>query len=231
MVSTAHRTALVIEDDAAVARIIRDYLEANGFTAAVVATGEAGLRRVQTETPGVIILDLGLPGRSGLDVLRTLRSTTSIPVLIVTARGEEADRISGLELGADDYIVKPFSPRELVARVRAVLRRSESGTIEPATLAVGPLTVDLDRMVVDLRGEQIDLTATEFRLLAAMARRPGHVFTRAQLQDVLYGDELGASDRTIDAHIKNIRRKVEIDPSEPSLITTVHGVGYRLQQD
>jgi two-component system alkaline phosphatase synthesis response regulator PhoP len=225
------KLALVIEDDASVATIIRDYLDASAFSVSVAPTGETGLRRFRSDSPSVIILDLGLPGRSGIDVLRDIRAQSMVPIIIVTARGEETDRVVGLELGADDYIVKPFSPRELVARVRAVLRRTESQPSSEPVIAIGSLVINEDRMTVSSRDEQILLTATEFRLLAAMARRPGHVFSRTQLQDVLYGDDPGASDRTIDAHIKNLRRKLELDPSNPTIVTTVHGVGYRVNED
>lgn len=233
MESATGRQALVIEDDASIAGIIRDYLAASSYTVSIAPTGEAGLRRIRQDQPSVIILDLGLPGKSGLDVLREIRTESMVPIIIVTARGAEADRIVGLELGADDYIVKPFSPREMVARVRAVMRRTEQqmGSGSDPEITIGSLTINEDRMTVISREEPILLTATEFRLLTAMARRPGHVFSRAQLQDILYGDDPGASDRTIDAHIKNLRRKLELDPSNPTIVTTVHGVGYRVNPD
>ena len=224
------KLVLVIEDDKAVSKIIQDYLLTAGFDVQAMPDGESGLRRFRSDNPDVVILDLGLPGRTGLDVLRELRAASSVPVIIVTARGAETDRVVGLELGADDYMVKPFSPRELVARVRAVLRRTEGDTTS-TVLRVRTLTIDLDRMAVDIAGEPIILTPSEFRILAGMARHPGRVYTRNQLLAMISASESGAGDRVIDAHIKNLRRKLELDPAAPTFITTVHGVGYRFAED
>jgi DNA-binding response OmpR family regulator len=174
----------------------------------------------------LIVLDLRLPGISGIDVARTLRRESAVPIIMLTARAEEADRLIGLEAGADDYVTKPFSPRELVARVRAVLRRtapSEDDTI----LRVGDLTLDLPRMSATRAGTTLDLTPTEFQLVAAMARHPGRVFTRAQLLDAVRGEEVESFDRAIDAHVKNVRRKIEPDPRRPRYLLTVYGVGYK----
>src|SRR5262249_18736524 len=161
------------------------------------------------------VLDLGLPGLDGLDVARTLRRQGDVPIIMLTARVEESDRLAGLELGADDYMTKPFSPRELVARVRAVLRRAESRAASTGLVRRGDLTLDADRMTAHVAGSPVDLTATEFQLLAALAKRPGKVFTRAQLLDAIRGDEIESFDRAIDTHIKNIRRKLEPDPRNP----------------
>jgi two-component system alkaline phosphatase synthesis response regulator PhoP len=172
------------------------------------------------------VLDLRLPGISGIDVARMLRRDSAVPIIMLTARVDESDRLLGLEVGADDYIVKPFSPRELVARVRAVLRRTASPA-DVALLRVGDVTLDVPRMVATRDGVPLDLTATEFHLLAAMARHPGRVFTRAQLLDAVHGEQIESFDRAIDAHVKNVRRKIEADPRRPRYVLTVYGVGYK----
>ena len=166
----------------------------------------------------------------GLDVIRRLRERSRVPVVILTARGEESDRLVGLELGADDYVVKPFSPKEVVARVRAVLRRTEQAAEPGRVIRAGDLTVDLDRMSVTAGGRPVEITRTEIQLLATLARQPGRVFTRAQLLDAVHGDEVDSYERAIDAHIKNIRRKLEPDPRRPRYILTVHAVGYRFAE-
>jgi DNA-binding response OmpR family regulator len=174
----------------------------------------------------LIVLDLRLPGIGGIDVARALRRESSVPIIMLTARAEEADRLLGLDAGADDYITKPFSPREMVARVRAVLRRSAARPDGPV-LRVRDLSLDVPRMIVTRGAEPLDLTATEFKLLATLARLPGRVFTRAQLLDAVQGEAVDAFDRAIDAHVKNIRRKIEIDPRHPRYVLTVYGVGYK----
>ena len=174
-----------------------------------------------------MVLDLGLPGVDGLDVTRALRRDSDVPLIMLTARDSETDKIVGLELGADDYLTKPFSPRELVARVRAVLRRHVRDGAG-ADHAVGELTLDVPRLLATVGGERVSLTATEFELLATMARQPGRVFTRSQLLDAIHGQALESYERAIDAHVKNIRRKVEPDPRHPQFVLTVYGVGYRV---
>jgi two-component system alkaline phosphatase synthesis response regulator PhoP len=173
-----------------------------------------------------VVLDLKLQRMDGLDVARALRRDSQVPIIMVTARVEEADRLRGLEVGADDYLTKPFSPRELVARVRAVLRRSAAPS-SPDVIRLADLVIDLPRMVVARAGQPIDLTTTEFQLLSAMARQPGRVFTRAQLLDAVQGDDTDAFERAIDAHVKNIRRKLEPEPRTPRYLLTVYGVGYK----
>jgi DNA-binding response OmpR family regulator len=169
-----------------------------------------------------------LPGLDGLDVTRTLRQTSAVPIIMLTARGDESDKLVGLELGADDYMVKPFSPKELVARVRAVLRRAEAQAASPADLIrAGDLTLDVPRLRATLGSQRLDLTATEFALLAALARQPGRIFTRAQLLDAVRGVAFESYERAIDTHIKNIRRKLEPNPREPRYILTVYGLGYK----
>jgi two-component system alkaline phosphatase synthesis response regulator PhoP len=220
-------TVLVIEDETALRHLVRDYLDRSGYRVITAATAAAGSQRLLADEPDLIVLDLGLPDGNGLDILRTLRRTSGLPVIILTARGDEVDRIVGLELGADDYMVKPFSPGELVARVRAVLRRVAAPDIEAEVLERGALVIDIARMRVTLSDTPVDLTSTEFQLLAAMARQPGRVFTRAQLLKAIHGSMAEAYDRAIDAHIKNIRRKLDDSGHHAQVILTVHGVGYR----
>ncbi|HEX2194627.1 MAG TPA: response regulator transcription factor, partial [Candidatus Limnocylindria bacterium] len=206
-----------------------DFLEAAGFGVTTARSGEEALMRARSDAPDLVILDLGLPGLDGLDVTRALRRNGEVPIIMLTARDDETDRIIGLELGADDYVTKPFSPRELVARVRAVLRRRLASG-ESEKLRAGDLELDLPRMRVTRAGQAVDLTATEFALLAAMARQPGRVFTRSQLLDAIHGVAFESYERAVDAHVKNIRRKIEPDPRAPSHILTVYGVGYRLAE-
>ena len=184
--------------------------------------------RARTEHPDLVVLDLGLPQLDGLDVTRQLRRDADVPIIMLTARDDETDKLIGLELGADDYVTKPFSPRELVARVRAVLRRRDRGRCGATCCASATLTLDVPRMRLEVAGRVVELTATEFTLLAAMARQPGRVFTRAQLLDALHGVAFESYERAIDAHVKNLRRKIEPTPHDPRYLLTVYGVGYRL---
>lgn len=175
----------------------------------------------------MVVLDLGLPGMDGLDVTRALRAVSSVPIIMLTARSEETDRIVGLELGADDYVTKPFSPKELVARVRAVLRRADATVGGGEMIRVGTVEVDIPKRRVTVEGREIELTATEFDLLVTLARRPGRIYTRAQLLDAVHGVSFESYERSVDAHIKNLRRKLEADPRRPELVVTVYGVGYK----
>jgi two-component system alkaline phosphatase synthesis response regulator PhoP len=218
---------LVVEDDMQIARNLRDYLEVAGYEVTAVGEGSAALASVRADKPDLLVLDLGLPGMDGLDVARELRRHSGVPIVMLTARGEESDRIVGLELGADDYLVKPFSPKELVARVRAVLRRTSGATAGAEVLRASDVEVDLPKMRARVGGEPVDLTPTEFELLATLAREPGRVFTRGQLLDALHGVTLETYERAIDAHVKNLRRKIEPEPGRPRYVLTVHGVGYR----
>ena len=196
------------------------------------ADGERALELARARPPDLVVLDLGLPGLDGLDVTRELRrASPPVPIIMLTARGEETDRVLGLELGADDYLVKPFSPRELVARVRAVLRRTEVGQAERERFVVGDIAVDTGRRQVTVGDRVLDLTATEFDLLVELARQPGRVFTRAQLLGAVHGVVVESYERTVDVHIKNIRRKLEPDPHRPRYLLTVHSVGYRFADD
>ena len=223
-------TVLVVDDAQEIVRLVRDYLEHAGFAVLTATDGPSALRLARQDRPDAVVLDLGLPGRDGLDVARDLRRDSNVPILMLTARTDEADRVAGLELGADDYITKPFSPRELVARIRAVLRRAEAAGSTEAAVTVGELLIDPVRMRVEVGGRRVDLTATEFALLLTMARQPGRVFTRAQLLDAVHGTAFEAYERAIDAHVKNIRRKIETDPAAARRLETVYGVGYRIAE-
>ena len=220
---------LIVDDEPEIVRLVVDYLTAAGFTTDTARTGTDAVMRANAEPPDLVILDLGLPGMDGLDVTRTLRRASDVPIIMLTARDDETDKLVGLELGADDYVTKPFSPRELVARVRAVLRR-RAGAGQSEVINVGDLALDIPRMRVERDGTPIDLTATEFTLLETMARQPGRVFTRSQLLDSIHGVAFESYERAIDAHIKNIRRKLEPAPHSPRYLLTVYGVGYRLAE-
>jgi two-component system alkaline phosphatase synthesis response regulator PhoP len=221
-------TVLVVDDELKIARLIRDYLEQAGFVVATSSDGKGAIAAARQLKPDLIVLDLGLPQMDGLDVIRALRMGSNVPVVVVTARADEADRVVGLELGADDYVVKPFSPKELVARVRAVLRRTEAARLGSEIIRVGELALDIPRREVRIDERAISLTATEFDLLHALARQPGRVFTRGQLLEAIHGVAFESYERAIDAHVKNIRRKLEPEPQRPRFLLTVHGVGYKL---
>jgi DNA-binding response OmpR family regulator len=222
------RTILVVEDEMKIARLVRDYLAHAGFEVIVTGDGESALASARGQKPDLIVLDLGLPGRDGLDVTRELRRTSNVPIVMLTARGDEADRVVGLELGADDYVVKPFSPKELVARIRAVLRRSATARATgPEVLRVADVELDIPRMRVTVAGRRVDVTPTEFELLATLVRDPGRVFTRGQLLDAIHGVAFESYERAIDAHVKNIRKKIEPTAGQPRYVLTVRGVGYR----
>ena len=224
------RTILVVEDEPRIAGLVRDYLEHAGFAVLTAGDGAGGLALARARRPDAVILDLGLPKVDGLDVIRILRADSTVPIVVLTARGDETDRIIGLELGADDYVVKPFSPKELVARVRAVLRRADARPISSEHMTVGDLEIDMARRRVIAGGRVVDLTPTEFDLLATLARGPGRVWTRSQLLDAVRGFSLETYERAIDGHIRNLRRKLEQDPHGSRYVRTVHGVGYALEE-
>ena len=224
------RTILVVEDERQIAGLVRDYLEHAGFAVLTAGDGASGLAMARTRRPDAIVLDLGLPRIDGLDVIRALRRDSTVPILILTARGDETDRVAGLELGADDYVVKPFSPKELVARVRAVLRRVEARSNAAERIVAGDLILNLSRRSVTVGERRVDLTPTEFEILAALAREPGRVWTRSQLLDAVHGFSLETYERAIDGHIRNLRRKLEPDDASPRYVRTVHGVGYALAE-
>jgi DNA-binding response OmpR family regulator len=222
------QTVLVVDDEPKIVQLARDYLEHAGFAVLTAGDGASALHAVRTRQPDLVVLDLGLPQVDGLEVMRMIRAAASTPIVVLTARDTELDTLLGLELGADDYMTKPFSPRELVARVRAVLRRGARAAEPRDRIDAGDLTLDVPRLRVTVAGRPVELTATEFAILAAMAREPGRVFTRAQLLDAVHGVAFEAYERAIDAHVKNIRRKVEPDPGRPRYLQTVYGVGYRV---
>ncbi len=224
-------TILVVDDEPKIVKQARDYLEQGGFQVLTAGDGAMALALARQERPDLIVLDLNLPLMDGLDVCRALRRESDVPIIMLTARVAEADRLIGLELGADDYIVKPFSPRELVARVRAVLRRVRGGVHTPGIVRAGELEIDLSGHGITRAGESVHLTRSEFNLLATLAQHPGQTFTRMQLLDRLYGVAYEGYDRSIDTHIKNLRRKIEPDPSTPRYILTVYGVGYKFSDE
>jgi len=221
---------LVVDDEPRIAEIARDYLQRAGYRVSTAANGVDALAAARIERPDLVVLDLGLPRIDGLDVTRRLRQDSPVPIIMLTARVDESDKLVGLELGADDYITKPFSPKELVARVRAVLRRVDAAPERGDIIRAGDLTLDRRRMQATVGDRPIDLTATEFDLLAALARQPGRVFTRQQLLDAVRGERLESFDRAIDAHVKNVRRKIEPDPRNPRYVLTVHGIGYKFAE-
>ena len=222
---------LVVDDEPQIARLARDYLEKAGFRVLTAGDGRDALIANRQERPDLVVLDLNLPGMDGLDVCRAIRQESDVPIIMLTARVEETDRLIGLELGADDYVTKPFSPRELVARVRAVLRRVQGGVAQRGRIQAADLEIDLKGHRVTIAGEPVHLSRTEFNLLAALAQSPGQTFTRAQLLNRLHGVAYDGYDRSVDAHIKNLRRKIEPDPAEPRYVQTVYGVGYRFADE
>ena len=222
---------LVVDDEPRIAEICRDYLERAGFKVTVAGNGADALTLARSKQPDLVVLDLGLPKMDGLDVTRALRRRSNVPIIMLTARVEESDKLIGLELGADDYLTKPFSPKELVARVRAVFRRTDIGPGQNDVVRAGDVTLDVPRMQAKVRNRGVELTSTEFELLAMMMRQPGRVFTRGQLLDAVRGEDLESLDRVIDAHIKNLRRKLEPDPRNPRYVLTVYGVGYKFAEE
>jgi DNA-binding response OmpR family regulator len=224
------KKVLVVDDEKKIVDIVRAYLEREGYHVIAAYDGESALSLVKNEAPDMVILDLMLPGISGWDVCRTLRSRSDIPIIMLTARDEVADRIVGLELGADDYMPKPFDPKELVSRVRALFRRSDKKMTPDTVISTGDLVIDSERRSVQRAGVPVELTPTEFDLLKILASNPGRVYTRMQLLDLLQGDSFEGYDRTIDSHIKNLRKKIEPDPEHPHYVATVYGVGYKMEE-
>lgn len=228
--SSKTRRLLVVEDEKTIRDAVTAYLEKEGYWVTAVADGQAALDAYEKRSFDLVVLDLMLPLVSGEDVCRAIRNASDTPIIMLTAKGELEDRVTGLELGADDYLVKPFSPRELVARVRALLRRAHVGD-EPQRdrLVFGDLDIDVAAHKVHLNGEELDLTASEFKLLVTLARYPGRVYSRMELVEKVLGYDFEGYERTVDSHVKNLRAKLDDDPREPTYIYTVHGVGYRFE--
>ncbi len=229
--SMANGTIIVVDDEHKIRDLVRTYLEREGCQVFDTASGDDAVRIVQRINPDLMVLDLGLPDLPGEEVIRTVRRTSDVPVVMLTARASEGDRIAGLKLGADDYVTKPFSPRELVARVEAVLRRSRGARADQAmTYAQGRLEVASERREVSLDGVVVELTRSEFDLLVALASRPGRAWPRLELVSRIQGDDYGGYERTVDAHVKNLRRKLDDDPRQPVFVLTVPGIGYKFGQ-
>ncbi len=225
------KTILVVDDEPKITRLARDYLEKSGFTVLTSGDGQQALTITRQERPDLIVLDLMLPGLDGLDVCRAIRRESDVPIIMLTARAEETDQLIGLELGADDYITKPFSPRALVARVRALLRRAQGNLLQDETLIEGDLVLDLRRKQLSIKGKIIHLTRSEFLLLETLAKHPGQPLSREKLLESLHDVVYDGVDRSVDSHIKNLRRKIEPDSSVPVYIQTVYGFGYKFQGD
>jgi len=226
------RKILVVDDDHKIVDIVRLYLEKDGYRVLVAYDGLEALELARQKRPDLIVLDLMLPGMDGLDVCRILRTESEVPIIMLTARTTEEDKLVGLELGADDYVTKPFSPRELVARVRTVLRRvGKEAPQGPAELRFADLLIDRRSHEVRVRGELVPLTPTEFKLLEVLAGEPGRAFTRLELLDRVFGYDFEGFERTVDVHVKNLRKKIEQDPTQPTYVKTVYGVGYKFDED
>lgn len=224
-------TILIIEDEPTLVKILKSYLERDGYGVLTANRGDTGYDLSLTRDVDLILLDLNLPGMDGIDVAKGVIKEKDIPIIMLTARVEEIDRLKGLEIGADDYICKPYSPREVVARVKTVLRRSERRGVKPDQINAGGLTIDIQSHWVKKKGSYIDLTPSEFDILVTLVQNPGRVFSRLQLLNVIQGQSFDGYERTIDAHIKNLRAKIEDDPRHPNLIVTIFGVGYRFRRD
>ncbi|HAI21124.1 MAG TPA: DNA-binding response regulator [Clostridiales bacterium UBA8153] len=218
---------LVVEDEGKIRELLKAYLEGHGYQVHTAGSGAEALSRIAGDRPDLVLLDVMLPGMDGLDVCRRLRQTSRVPVIFLSARTEEIDRLLGLELGADDYITKPFSPREVVARVRAVLRRLEPAGAQGEVLRVGAVEINLPCHEVWAHGQPVALTPTEFSLLVTLLRHPGRTYTRLQLLDVAMGNSYEGYERSVDTHISNLRKKIELDPARPQYVLTVYGVGYK----
>ncbi len=222
---------LVVDDEKKIVDIVRAYLEREGYQVMVAYDGKSALELARRQLPDLIVLDLMLPEITGWDICRSLRRTSDVPIIMLTARDETTDKIVGLELGADDYVTKPFDPKELVSRVKALLRRSEGKMVPKSRLDVADLSIDIEKRLVRRGDETIGLTPIEFEILKVLAENPGRVYRRIQLLDIVQGDAYEGYDRTIDSHIKNLRKKIEPDPEHPRYIITVYGVGYKLEEN
>jgi DNA-binding response OmpR family regulator len=225
------QTILVVDDEPQIVRLLRAYLEEASFRVVIASDGEQALYVARHEKPDLVVLDLLMPRMDGLEFTRRIRRERDVPIIMLTARAEETDRIVGLELGADDYVTKPFSPREVIARVRAVLRRAQAPPEPPSVLRTGPLIMDRATHTVTVSGQPVNLTPTEFGILESLMTTPGRVFRRDELLETVQGVAFEAYERTVDAHIKNLRRKIEPDPAHPRYVLTVRGIGYRINPE
>ena len=226
----ASATVLVVDDDKKLVELVRLYLEKDGYRVLSASDGQQALILARSQGPDLVVLDLMLPEMSGLEVCRALRATSKVPIIMLTAMASEEDKLIGLDLGADDYVTKPFSPRELLARIRAVLRRVSDEEEGPFRAQVGSLAVDLRRHEVSVRGKAVYLTPTEFRLLETLIREPGRVFSRLQLVDRAFGSSYEGLERSVDEHVMNLRRKIEAEPGHPRFVLTAYGVGYKMSE-
>ncbi len=225
------QTILVVDDEPEIVRLVRSYLEQDGYRVVTAYNGQEALYAARHEKPDLVVLDILMPKMDGLEFTRRVRREQDVPIIMLTARADETDRIVGLEMGADDYVTKPFSPREVVARVRAVLRRAQPEPEAPPILRSGPITLDRSKHSVTVDGEPADLTPTEFDVLKTLMTTPGRVYSRSEILEAVQGVAFEAYERTVDAHIKNLRQKIEPEPSTPQYILTVRGVGYRLNPE
>lgn len=224
----AQNSVVIVDDDAKLTKLLQTYFEKEGFTTWTVHEGLEAVRMVREKKPDIIILDLMLPGIDGWEICRRVRKDSDVPILMLTARDEETDRLIGLEMGADDYVTKPFSPREVVARAKAILRRyKKQADAKPEPVRIGNLSIDFDRHEVKKNGELVDITPTEFKILELLATTPGRVYSRLHMVEFIQEYAFEGYERTIDAHVKNLRRKIEVNPKEPQYILTVYGVGYK----
>lgn len=227
----AQYSVLIVDDDVKLAKLLKAYFEKDGFITRLAHDGYQAVQQTREQKPDIIVLDLMLPGLDGWEVCRTIRKENDVPIIMLTARDEETDRLIGLEIGADDYVIKPFSPREVVARAKVILRRTQKTVTKPALIKAGGLIIDVERHRANQHGIELDLTPTEFKLLEILAENPGRVFSRLQIVEQVQGYDFEGYERTIDAHIKNLRRKIETNPKEPRYIQTVYGVGYKFMGD
>lgn len=223
----SQKSVLIVDDDVKLVELLAVYFQKDGFIVYTAYDGLDALQAARKKQPDILVLDLMLPGMDGWDICRTLRKDSEMPILMLTARDEESDRLVGLEIGADDYVTKPFSPKEVVARVKAILRRTRGTTGKAVQLRMGEIVVDLEQYQVTKGGEPVELTPTEFKIVELLAGNPGRVFSRLQIVEQTQGYSFEGYERTIDSHIKNLRRKLEDNPREPVYILTVYGVGYR----
>ena len=225
------RTILVIDDDERLRELVAEYLSSRGFAVQTAEDGEAGLAVLASQSPDLVVLDVMMPGRDGFEMVKEIRKDSRVPIIMLTARGDETDRIVGLELGADDYLPKPFNPRELLARIQAVLRRSDDADEHSTRLTAGPLVIDVDRRQVELDGRPIELTTTEFEILRTMVANAGRVISRERLMELARGEDFASFDRSVDVHVSHIRKKLGDDPRKPTFVKTVRGVGYTIPRD